>query len=185
MTRRLFAGFALMFVVGLAVAGCGRSSSDQSANANQAISWAEKVCMSIQQGAVALTQPPVVDEASDPLTAKNSLVDYLGKLSQALDTVSAGIRNAGPPPVANGQAAVDRAMVTITETKTAVDGARTKLAQLSTTDPIGLQQALTDAGAGMDKLSNVEGPAKDLKANPDLSQAFAQAPTCKQLEGIS
>ncbi len=166
----------------LTAAGCGSNSTPDSA---AAVSWADRVCASIQHGAADLSHPPAIDENADPQAAKNGLVDYLGKLSRALDTVAIGIRNAGPAPVANGQATVDKAMSTITETKTAVDSARIKLQQLAVTNPASFQQAIADAGTIMQRVSNAEGPQKDLKANPDLSQAWAKAPSCKQLDAAS
>ena len=178
MFRRLVS-LVCVAVSGLVVAGCSDSDGDSD---GPAVAWVERVCASVEKGAQTLASPPAADLA-DPQTAKTAFTDYLGRVSQALDTVSAGIRDAGQPPVDDGQRAVDNAMGTISEIKTAIETARTRVAGLPVTDPAGFQQALNDVGAGLAKINGVEGPTKDLKANPALNEAFGKAPACQRIDG--
>ncbi len=171
---------ALLAVLVLIVtAGCGSNSSGGEVN-GQAIAWAEQVCQTVQAGGQRLSQLPQVDP-NNPAQAKDGLVGYLGVLLEALDSVASGITSAGNPPVANGQSAVNAAMDTLSKTRTAIGDARTKLSQ-APADPASFQQVLTEVGEGMGKLGGTEGPTKELRANPELNEAFTQAPTCQRLD---
>jgi hypothetical protein len=176
MNRALLAAFACALAV---VAGCSSNSGNNGVN-GQAIAWAEQVCQTVQAGGQRLSQLPQVDP-NNPLQARDSLVGYLGVLQEALDSVANGITSAGAPPVANGQSAVTAAMNTLTKTRTAIGDARTKVQQ-APGDPAGFQQVLTEVGQGMGSLGNTEGPTKDLRANPELNEAFTKAPTCQKLD---
>src|SRR5256885_6899778 len=117
-------GLAAAAALLLAAAGCG--SHHGSANNGPAIAWAERVCLSVQRGATTLSQPPSI-ESTDPATARAGLVGYLDRVTGALDTVSRGITDAGPPPVSGGASAVAKATATLTPTPAAVGDAKTKL----------------------------------------------------------
>lgn len=175
MKRALLAVFSCM-----AIAACDSGSSDGGGQVSgKAIAWAEQVCQNVQAGGERLSQLPQVDP-SNPVGARDSLVSYLGVLTEALDSLASGLTSAGAPPVDNGQSAVNAAMSTLTKTRTAVGDARTKLQQ-TPGDPASFQKVLTEIGEGMGKLDAAEGPTKDLRANPQLNEAFTQAPTCKRL----
>ncbi|MFL6144586.1 MAG: hypothetical protein ACJ72N_22325 [Labedaea sp.] len=171
-----------LLLVGCALAACG--SRPHGPDADPAVDWAEQVCARVETGAATLAQPPSVD-LNDPQRARDGMVGYLERLSTALDSVASGLRGAGSPPVVDGQAAVDKAMATIGESKTAVDAARDRLRQAPVTDPASFQRAVADVGAGMAKLGDAQGPTKDLTANPALRKAFDQAPTCRRLDGAA
>ena len=168
---------ALLAVFALILTACGSNSSGGEVS-GQAIAWAEQVCQTVQTGGQRLSQLPQVDP-NNPAQARDSLVGYLGVLIEALDSVASGLTSAGAPPVDNGQSAVKAAMDTLTKTRTAIGDARTKLQQA---DPASFQQVLTEVGEGMGKLGTAEGPTKDLRANPQLNEAFTQAPTCQRLD---
>ena len=176
MKRALLAVFGASTIL---TAGCGSDSGGGQVS-GQAIAWAEQVCQTVQAGGQRLSQLPQVDP-NNPLQARDSLVGYLGVLLESLDAVANGITSAGTPPVANGQSAVTAAMSTLTKTRSAVGDARTKLQQ-APADPASFQQVLTQVGQGMGSLGNTEGPTKDLRANPELNEAFTQAPTCQKLD---
>ncbi|HEU5470511.1 MAG TPA: hypothetical protein VFV67_07645 [Actinophytocola sp.] len=178
MSRRVLPFVVSVLLTGLVAVGCG---TDEDPDA-PAVAWAEQVCASVERGAATLASPPATDP-NDPQGAKVVLADYLGRVSQALDTVAGGIREAGAPPVDDGQRAVDDALRTITELRAALDSAKNRVARLETTDPAGFQQALTEVGNGLAEVGGVEGPTKDLKANPALNTAFGKAPTCQKVDG--
>ncbi|HET9137982.1 hypothetical protein [Actinophytocola sp.] len=178
MSRRRSPALVSLIVSGLAVAGCSGAEDD---SGGPAVAWAERVCASVEQGAQGLALPAA--DLTDPQAAKTAFDAYLGQVAQALDRVSAELRAAGAPPVADGQQAVDSAMGTITEIKTAIEGARTRVAALPVTDAGSFQAALNDVGTGLAKIDSVEGPTKDLKANPALNEAFGKAPACRRIDG--
>ncbi|RZQ65821.1 hypothetical protein [Amycolatopsis suaedae] len=173
MFGRVLAGVAVL----AAVAGCGEAAPEGNA---AAVGWAEQVCRSVGEGAATLAQPPRLDPAN-PAQVRDGMVGYLGQLARALDTVSRGLGTAGVPPVADGAAAAAAATTTIGQTRAALEQARAKLGQAPVSDPAAFQRAVGEVGKDLAALTNVEGPVKDLRANPELNQAFAAAGSCKAL----
>jgi hypothetical protein len=180
MIRRLATVAAAATALGLALAGCGDANSG--GGGGDAVAWAEKVCKSVEGDLAVLTKTPDVDP-SNPQQAKESLVTYLGSFATALDHMASGIRDAGTPPVADGAKAVDTVSSALAEAKTSVESAKTNLEQANVSDPASFQAAFTKVGEDMAKLSSLDDPTKDLKANKELNDAFEQAPTCKKLDG--
>ncbi|KAA9153523.1 hypothetical protein FPZ12_034310 [Amycolatopsis acidicola] len=179
MRQRFLAGaLALAFLV----AGCGGQAKNAQEENGPAITWSDHVCEVVRAGGVSLSQLPAVDPSA-PAKAKDSLVVYLGSLSDALTRLSAGITKEGAPPVNDGQATLDRAMTTLNATKSSVDTAKTKLATAAVTDQATFEAAVSDASTAFAKLGSTEGPTKDLKDNPELAKAFGKAPNCRNLDG--
>jgi hypothetical protein len=167
----------------LVMTGCSaQPSSSAPAENGPAITWSDHVCEVVRAGGVKLSQLPAVDP-SVPAKAKESLVTYLGSLSDALSELADGITKEGVPPVRDGQATFDRAMTTLTAGKSSVEEAKTKLAAASVTDQATFESAVRDASTAFTQLGSTEGPTKDLKDNPELAQAFGKAPNCRNLEG--
>nr|CEL22960.1 hypothetical protein [Kibdelosporangium sp. MJ126-NF4]CTQ90099.1 hypothetical protein [Kibdelosporangium sp. MJ126-NF4] len=172
-----------MLAAGVALAaGCGSCSRPGDDLNRPAIAWADQVCQTVQDGGAKLSQLPQID-AANPQQAKASLLTYLGSLADAIDSVSTRLRQSGPPPVAEGQAAVDRAMTTLSTARGTLDTARGKLQQAQANDPASFQKAVEDVGTGLAPLGGATGPTKDLRANKELDVAFAHAPTCQRLDG--
>lgn len=184
MIRRLVTGAALVSALGLTVAGCGSGNPPNTAPRADpaAIAWADKVCAGVATASGKLSNPPAVN-SPDPRVARDAMVTFLTSVSAALDDMAGGIRNAGLPPVPGGQATVDKATDTLTQTKNEVDATQVKMKQASVTDQATLQKAIGDADSTMKQLSDPEGPIKDLKANPGLTLAFSQSATCQRVYG--
>ncbi|HVK21714.1 MAG TPA: hypothetical protein VM677_10185 [Actinokineospora sp.] len=180
MIRRVIAAAMLAVCTCATVAACG---SDKGPTANgPAIAWSDQVCKTIDAGAAKLSQLPAVDP-SNPQAAKDSLVVYLGSLSDALGNVTDGLKTAGAPPVTDGQATLDKAMATLTTTRSTVDTAKSKLQAAPVTDSATFQAAISEISKVMSSMTDNEGPAKDLKSNPELAVAFGNAATCQKVEG--
>lgn len=188
MTRRTLAGmFAVLAAV--ALTGCGSGDQDSAAQDTEAqplnpaaVSWAEQVCQAVDSGADTLTQLPALNPA-EPATTRDALVTYLGSMSEALSAVGDTITSEGTPPVTGGDKAVENAMTTISSEKSALEEAKTTLADATITDEKSFQQAISQVRSVFDELGNAEGPMKDLKANPELNKAISQATTCQELAG--
>lgn len=179
MIRRVVTGLVLGSALALSSAACG-SSNSANPGPDPAVTWSEQVCKTVQAGGDKLSKVPQVDPSS-PQKAKDSLLSYLGVLSDALQSVADGIKAAGAPPVADGQATVDKVIANIADAKQSVESARTKLQQAQVTDTASFQQTLGEIGAGMQKFQGAVGPTKDLRANGALNEAFGKAPTCQKL----
>lgn len=175
MLRRLVTVTALA----LTLAACGDSS--KSPEAVDAQSWAERVCQSIEGQAALLAQAPDID-ASDPAKAKENLLGYLENLAKSLDTLIHGVKDAGTPKVADGSQVVTKVTNTLQEAKSGVDTAKSNLEKATVTDAASFQAARDKVGADLAKLSDLEDPTKDLKANGELNDAFNKAPTCTKLD---
>lgn len=170
--------------VGLVVAGCSASKQAPEPRPldSPAVAWAEKVCVSVEAGAAKLSTLPAMD-TTDPVSTRDGMVAYLGDLVTALGGLADGIRAAGTPPVPDGTVAVDNALRTLTTTRTGIETAVATLSGTSTADPVALRRAMEDVGTGLAQLGTEEGPTKDLKANPELRDAFSKAPACRRLDG--
>lgn len=146
------------------------------------IAWAEQVCGVVEKGGKALAQFPPVDP-NDPAKTKQAMVDYLQAISDELGVLGDGITAAGEPPVDDGAAAVDAALARIEALRGSLGKAKEKLAAVAATDPVGFQKALAEIGPELEGLNSTEGPTAELKANPELKEAFTVAPTCRRVEG--
>ncbi len=146
------------------------------------IAWAERVCGVVEQGGKSLAAFPAVDP-NDPAKTKQAMVDYLKAISDELGKLGDGISSAGPPPVDNGDAAVDAALKRIGTLRASLADARDKLSAVPATDPAAFQAALAELGPQLEGLNAADGPTTDLKANPELKEAFSSAPTCRRVEG--
>jgi hypothetical protein len=178
MIRRLVALTALA----VALTACSNSSdSSKAPTGGDPVAWAEKVCKSVESQLATMAQSPNIDP-NDPKQAKESLLAYLGNFAAALDRIAGGIKDAGSPPVADGSQVVDKVTKAMQDAKKSVDDARDNLQKASVSDPASFQQAYTKVGEDMSKVSNMEDPTKDLKANKELNDAFGKAPTCKKLD---
>lgn len=175
---------ALAGLVTLTLAAC--SSPDIGAGSggdvnDPAVTWAGHVCEVVRAGGVTLSQLPAMDPSA-PAKAKDSLVTYLGSLSAALAELADGIQHEGVPPVRDGQATLDRAMSTLDASRSSVDSAKARLAAAAVSDQATFEQAVREASTAFQQLGDTDGPAKDLKDNPELARAFTAATTCRNLD---
>ncbi|MFC0038316.1 hypothetical protein [Actinomadura rayongensis] len=171
--RRLVIGAALAVTLGTAAAGCG-SSGDKPRTTPQA-AWAAKVCSSI--GLNEAVRLPAVTE--DAKAYKANIAAFLAQLARRMDTMEAGLKKAGVPPVSDGQATYDAALTKLEGAKTVLNQVRTKLNTTKVTDTKSLRSAL--AGLSQQVLASVSytGPRDDLRRNPALTTAFDTVPACQ------
>ncbi|SDD82231.1 hypothetical protein [Actinokineospora iranica] len=198
MVRRLVAATATAAAFALGLAGCGSdpgtapgatttsapaatTTSGTSANGD-AVAWAEKVCSSVAPHVDELDDGPKDIDGTDPNKAKAGMSAYLDKLSGALDSMTASFKEAGDPPVANGDQLSEKAVGSLDEAKKIVDGAKVKLEGVNTADPAAFQSGFLQVGQDLQKLGDLEDPTKGLRGNKELEEAFKAAPTCKKLD---
>jgi hypothetical protein len=174
MIRRL----VMLTVLTVALAAC--SGSKGSADVDP-VAWAEKVCKSIEGQAAVLSQAPTADTA-DPKKAKETLLAYLGNLATGLDKLASGVRDAGTPKVNDGSQVVEKVTKTLQDARRGVEDAKSNLEKATVTDAASFQTARDKVAADLGKLSDLEDPTKDLKANAELNDAFNKASTCKKLD---
>ncbi|GGS17016.1 hypothetical protein [Actinokineospora fastidiosa] len=179
--------------VALVLAGCGNDEpaapepapqppATTTTTTGDAVAWAERVCSSVAPEVKKLSAGPDIDP-NDPKAAKTNLVAYLDTLVAALDRMTAAIRDAGAPPVPDGEVAADRAMQTLQEAKTQVEQSRTELAAADVSNQAAFQKAFTNVGEDLQRLSELENPMAGLRGNEELDAAFEKAPSCRTLAG--
>lgn len=177
MIRRYFAAAAIGALGFTAAAGCGGVSDDPRQLASD---WVERVCQSVNAGAEKLSKPPKVNLAS-ARDMKDSVVTYLTTVSDALGDTEAELRAAGVPPVHNGIAAYGKALKTTEALQGALAKAVSDLRAAKVEDEQEFKAAMTKVGKRLGKVRQQEGPAEDLKANPELATLFQQTPSCSKV----
>jgi hypothetical protein len=131
-----------------------------------AIAWATKVCAATP----AITLAPQQTAAD--------LGAFVHTLSAALAQEADAIRSAGPPPVADAQTTVDKALGTINAAQESLRQASSRLAQVQPGDSVALQQAVVEVNAGMTGLADAGDPKATLRQNATLDRAFDKAAGC-------
>lgn len=174
MTRRL----ATLIALAVTLTAC---SGDKGPDGVDPVAWAERVCKSVEDQAELLRQTPTTDPG-DPAKAKQNLLDYLGNLEAGLDKLAAGVRDAGIPKVNEGTQVVEKVTRTLRDAKQGVELAKANLDKATVTDAASFQAAREKVAEDLGKLSDLEDPTKDLKANAELNDAFNKAATCKRLD---
>lgn len=177
MIRRMIA-CAVLAVTATGLQACESGSVADPGEVDPVV-WSQSVCQSVLDGGAQLADLPMMDPRN-PAKTKANVVGYLGKLSAALKGTESALLDAGSPPVDNGIDAYGKALKTIESIQGGLATARKRLKQAEVTDGKALQDAMRQAGKSMAKANN-SGPMKDLAANQELSAAFAQSQTCRQV----
>src|SRR6266545_7952499 len=97
--------------------------SDKGSDGVDPVSWAEKVCKSVEGQTAILSQTPNADP-NDPAKAKENLLAYLGNLSSGLDKLINGVKDAGTPKVNDGTQVVEKVTKTLRDAKQGVETAK-------------------------------------------------------------
>ncbi|MGW5050593.1 hypothetical protein [Actinokineospora sp. NPDC004072] len=146
------------------------------------VAWAERVCSSVSPEVAKLSKGPNIDP-NNPKAAKGNLISYLDTLVDALERMSAGIGEAGDPPVPDGDIAADRAVQTLQKARDQVQRSRDEFAAADVSDPEKFKQAFTKVGSDLQKLAELENPMAGLRGNEQLDAAFKKAASCRTLAG--
>ena len=175
---RVIRRLAALVALAIALVAC---SDDKGPDRVDPVAWAEQVCKSVEGQSAILSQTPTTD-TGDPAKAKQNLLTYLGNLSAGLDKLAGGVKDAGTPKVNDGNQVVEKVTRTLKDAKQGVEVAKTNLDKATVTDTASFQAARDKVAEDLGKLSDLEDPTKDLKANAELNDAFNKAPTCKRLD---
>ncbi|MFL6142605.1 MAG: hypothetical protein ACJ72N_12160 [Labedaea sp.] len=171
-----------------ALAGCSNTSDSNPAPRSSppssgtsgaaAIAWMERVCHAAEADFLKLTATPQADP-SNPVQSVNNVLVYLGGLSTALGTMTQAMRDAGPPPVANGAQVLQQTNAALESAKKTLDEDRAAAQRALTEDQAGLEQAMNKIVTDMDTMSD---PMAALAADKELGAASDKAPACRKLE---
>lgn len=150
-----------------------------------ALAWVDEVCGSLLPFIETAATPPQLDASGDPATILLGLSGYLGEASAAAGSAIDGMRAAGPSPVAGGDELVTGLTGTLTTFQTTLDGARTQVDALDTSDPLALLDTLPAAVAPLEQLADLPDPTAGMQSSPELDQASELSANCQQIEQLT
>jgi hypothetical protein len=181
-------------VAALTLTGCSSSvtgtplaatSSGAGATALPATSdpvvWMNRVCGSLLSFQQTLkTAPPTTGD--DPTATATSISAFLGSSEAAIDKSLADLDAAGPSPVAGGDAAVIKLKSTLATIRSSFDRTKTALDKIDPTDAVQVASTLPTVFVSLAELVKIQDSTADLRKNPALQAAAAQAPNCQDLK---
>ncbi|CAM5368430.1 hypothetical protein SALBM135S_08536 [Streptomyces alboniger] len=166
---------ALGLVAAAALSGCGSRVDD-----GPKVDWASDACGSVRDVGSKLTVPTA--DRKDPrkyhaevVTFLDALGRQLGALDQKMGRTARRPSRAVTPPT--------RRRSRTSASPAAASPAPPPSSRRPRSPTRSPEAALKKAGEGMDRAGSYQGPAHDLRADPELRQAFDKAPTCADLPG--
>ena len=181
-------------VVALALSSCSVSTtgSPVSATSNGAgtaalpatsdpVVWMDRVCGSLLPFRQTLkTAPPAT--ADDPTATAAAMSAFLGRSEAAVDKSLADLDAAGPSPVAGGDAAIAELKSALTTIRRSLDRTKTALDKIDPTNAFEVASTLPTVFVSLAELVKIQDSTTDLRKNPTLQAAAAQAPNCQSLK---
>jgi len=175
---RLAAALALLAVLVALAAGCGGSgSSDSSSSTPSAQTWAGNLCSSISDWGNSIK---TATSSLKGNVSKSSLQSALGDVSDATDTFVTDLKGLGKPDTDAGKQAQSALQNLATELD--ADSQAIKNAKSSSNGTVATVSAVTASLAKMgDQISSTFATLQGLDAKGELSDAFKNASSCKNL----
>ena len=191
--RRCVRTTLLAAVVALALTSCSISTtgSPVSATSNGAgttalqattdpVVWMDRVCGSLLPFQQTLKTAPQ-KTGDDPTATAASISAFLGRSETALDTTLTDLDAAGPSPVAGGDAAIAEVESALTTIRKSFTRMKTALDNIDPTNAIEVASVLPTVFVSLAELVKIQDSTTDLRKNPTLQAAAAQAPNCQSL----
>jgi hypothetical protein len=171
---------ALVVVIAALAAGCGKKSEPMTP-----AKWADGVCSSISTWKNSLTA------AAQPLTSgnlsKSSLQSAAADAKSATDTLQSDLKDLGKPNTQAGQQAQDQINKLGSDLQTDVDTIKSAVDGVSGVSGIAaaVTTATTTFSTMQTQVSSTLTSLQQLDAKGELTTAFQQSDSCKQLTGGS
>ena len=176
---RLAAALALLAVLVALAAGCGGSGSSDSSSSStpSAQTWAGNLCSSISDWGNSIK---TATSSLKGNVSKSSLQSALGDVSDATDTFVTDLKGLGKPDTDAGMQAQSALQNLATELD--ADSQAIKNAKSSSNGTVATVSAVTASLAKMgDQISSTFATLQGLDAKGELSDAFKNASSCKNL----
>ena len=178
----------------LILAGCstsvtgspvGAASNGADTTALQATSdpvvWMNRVCGSLLPFQQTLKSVPQHTDHDATATAR-SISAFLDRSETAIDQSMADLDAAGPSPIAGGDAAIAGLKSALTTIRTSFDRTKTALDHIDPTNAVEVASTLPTVLVSLAELVKIQDSTTDLRKNPALQAAAAQAPNCRSLK---
>ena len=177
----------------LALTGCSTSVTGSPVGANSdaagtsplqptpdPVVWMDRVCGSLLP--LQQTLKTVPQNTGDNATATAASISaFLGRSETALDTTLTDLDAAGPSPVAGGDAAVGKLEAALTTVRASIVHMKTALDNIDPTNAFEVASTLPTVFVSLADLVKIQDSTTDLRNNPTLQAAAAQAPNCQSL----
>ena len=122
-----------------------------------------------------------LDPAASLDDQKASVVDYLGQVIGATDTLIADVDAAGVPDVDAADALVAAVNGSFQDAKTVLEDARTQVEALTTDDPQAFATELNEIGVAIQSSLGGIGDSLSELETPELSEAVQGEPACQDV----
>jgi hypothetical protein len=155
-------------------------STPAPAATNDPVDWMNRVCGSLLPFQASFASAPKLGN-SDAVANAKSLSDFLGRTETTIDKAVTDLDAAGPSPVAGGDAAVTKIKTALTTVRTSFDKAKKALDAVDPSDAAQVASTLPTVLTSLASISTIQDPTTDIKNNPTLRAAYAQAPNCQTL----
>jgi hypothetical protein len=172
----------------LALTGCSTSVTGSPVGATAAllptqdpVVWMDRVCGSLLPFQQTLKTAPQ-KTGDDPTATAASISAFLGRSETALDTTLTDLDAAGPSPVAGGDAAVGKLESALVTVRASIVRTKTALDKIDPTNAIEVASTLPTVFVLLAELVKIQDSTTDLRNNPALQAAAAQAPNCQSLK---
>jgi hypothetical protein len=148
-----------------------------------ALEWAGTTCSQLQPIVDRLAAPPTPDLA-DVTGTRQAYLSYLDTARQLADQALQQLDAAGPPPVTNGDRIASQVRDQLTQMRTDITQAHSRLQQADPGNVISLGPAIAAATDVVGSLGNSTQALTTIRDDPELGPAFAQAPACASLRTV-
>lgn len=173
----LSSGAALL----LALTGCGNGDDDSGKKADD---WAKQVCDEVQpqlqkiQGANASIQAAAEESDSKKLQQTDSTA--FGQISDAYGALGKAVKNAGAPPVDDGESIHKEAVKELNATSRSYGKLETTVNKLDTKDKSKFAEGLKGVAGDLDKLSSSGDKALNKLQEGKVGEAMSKQPGCQK-----
>jgi hypothetical protein len=196
--RRTTAGplVALAAAAGLALAGCATDApvaadapgpapapagegTDGTAGP-EAVAWTGSVCEALVPVAQTLRTPPEIDVTA-PQTAQQAYRDYLLQARTQAEQAQQQLSTLGAPPVEDGEELVQDVQEQVADLREDVTEALGRVEAADPNNPLAIGEAVVAGGNVLGAVGNNVQAVGALTDEPELRNAFEQAPACAEL----
>ena len=167
----------------MSLTGCTTTATGSASDAatSDPVVWMNRVCGSLLPFQQTLkTAPP--NTGGDPTATAKSISAFLGRNETAIDKALADLDAAGPSPIAGGDAAIAKVKSALTTIRASFTRTKAAVDNIDPNNAVEVASTLPTVFVSLAELVKIQGSTTDLRDNPALQAAAAQAPNCQSLK---
>ncbi|MCO1660901.1 hypothetical protein [Pseudonocardia humida] len=187
---------ALAAAAGLALAGCATDApvapdapepvpapggeAVEGTAGPEAVAWTGSVCEALVPVAQTLRTPPEIDVTA-PQAARQAYRDFLVEARTQADQAQQQLSTLGAPPVEEGEELAQEVQEQVTDLREDVTEALNRVEAADPNNPLAIGEAVVAGGNVLGAVGNNVQAVGALTDEPELRNAFEQAPACEEL----